>query len=148
MTNRYEIATKVDTAIAKALHISEVAQIARTEARMVKFFLHEWLLLAEKAADLADRKARSGSNSEEVIASVDRIMKRWSKLVRKIYVQETRRVYAMARIAGHKKATRRITSSLQYSEAESQMIVSKASPLPDTEPEPDMGDGSDFEVER
>ena len=127
MTNRYELSQSVDTVIAKALGLSEVSQIARSEARMTKFLLNEWYELVDKAVDIAERKAKAGKNSEEVIASVTRVMKRWSRIVRRVYGKELMRTYSMSRLAAHKKITGQYKGSLQYSESDTAVVkVTKA----------------------
>jgi len=143
--NRYQLSAAVDKAVAKALNLTDVAQIAKTEARMVKFMLNEWLLLVKNASDTGARKAKAGAGSEEIISAINKIMMRWHKLVRSDYSSELKTVYGLARRAGHLKSTRRITSSLQYSESDSAQIVSKASPLPGTDEDPDY-DSLDVEM--
>jgi len=106
-----------DRLIAKALVLSEVAQIARAEYRMNQILNASWNLRSKQAADAAGARARSGSNAKEITALVGRYMDKWSTDVAKPYTNSIAEIYKLARTAGFKKANKNTKSSLQYSSA-------------------------------
>lgn len=106
-----------DRLIAKALVLSEVAQIARAEYRMNQILNAAWNLRAKQAAEAAGVRARSGGKAKEISALVGKYMNKWPNDVAKPYTNSISEIYKLARTAGLKKATKNTKSSLQYSSA-------------------------------
>lgn len=106
-----------DRLVAKALVLSEVAQIARAEYRMNQLLSASWNLRAKQAAEAAGARARSGAGAKEILASVNKYMGKWPTDVAKPYTNSIAEIYKLARTAGLKKANNDTKSSLQYSSA-------------------------------
>jgi SPP1 gp7 family putative phage head morphogenesis protein len=103
-----------DGIVAKALALSEVAQIAKAEQRLREYVYKVWSRLAAQATDKAAQLASQGKSAKQIAAAVDAIMDRWATEVRNTYLKEFEAIYRLARRAGRKKALRRTSASLQY----------------------------------
>lgn len=103
-----------DGIVAKALALSEVAQIAKAEQRLREYVYKVWSRLAAQATDKAAQLASQGKSAKQIAAAVDAIMDRWATEVRSTYLKEFEAIYKLARRAGRKKALRRTSASLQY----------------------------------
>jgi len=115
-----------DVLIAKALRLSEVAQIAKIETRLREYLLKEWRDRSKKAAEKAGSMAERGASSAQIAATIKRIMRPWAKAVTPRFNREIAEVYRLARIAGHKKATRQTKASLQFDTPNATAEVKKA----------------------
>jgi hypothetical protein len=100
--------------IAKALGISEVAQIARLEGRMREFMLAQWNTLAKKAVKRSVGMARSGKSAKQISTAIRRIMESYPRKALPQVLVELDKAYRLARIAGWKKATGQTRASLSY----------------------------------
>lgn len=103
-----------DVAVAKALGISEVARIAKMETRSRDYLLKTWRVQAALAVSAATAASEKGKKAEAVADAVDAVMGKWSKGVLPTYNGNVAKVYELARIAGHKKASGESSGSLQY----------------------------------
>jgi len=103
-----------DQAVAKALGISEVAQIARTETRLREYLLAEWQTRANKAAAQAATLTRKGATARQVNAAVAMGLKPWAEVVAPRMDRELAKVYRLAKIAGWRKATGQTKAPLTY----------------------------------
>jgi hypothetical protein len=110
--------------VAKALAISEVAQIAKIEVGARRALLARWDARAEQAARSAGAVYKSGGTLAAAYAAADKAMRKWESDVGTSYVRSIEDVYKLARKAGWKKATGVYTGSLAYMLGED---VSKAS---------------------
>jgi SPP1 gp7 family putative phage head morphogenesis protein len=106
--------TEIDVVIAKALGVSEVAQIARLETLLRKFIHDKWKARAKRAVKAAVAATKAGKNASQVTSAVNKEMRRWGSDVSNRVGSEFERAYRLARIAGYKKATGQIKSSLTY----------------------------------
>lgn len=116
-----------DEAVAKALGISEVAQIARAEGRMRQFLLAQWMVHARRAVQRAAALARAGKSAKTISAAVRREMVRFPRTTLPRFEKEVDRVYRLARTAGWRKATKQTKASLSYDTPNLTEIL-KASP--------------------
>lgn len=104
-----------DRQIAKALVLTEVAQIARTEVRMREFLTAKWRVRADQSAKRAGAIFAGGGTLSAGYAAIDKIMGRWDEEVAPRYGKDIEDVYFLARDAGWKKANGQTSASLQYS---------------------------------
>lgn len=100
--------------IAKALRLSEVAQIAKIETRLRDYLLKEWRDRSKKATKKAAEMAERGASSAKITAAIKRIMRPWANVVKPRFNREIEQIYRLARIAGHKKVKQFTKASLQY----------------------------------
>lgn len=103
-----------DYLVAKALVLSEVAQIANLEFRIHQLLSAKWRNRTEQAAKRAGAMAGQGDPAAAIDAEVARIMAKWVEDVTKPYTASITDLYKLARTAGWKKVTKQTTSSLQY----------------------------------
>lgn len=114
-----------DELVAKALALSEVARIARTEVRLREYLLAKWRTRSVEAAAAADYAIRHGGGTPAAAVSVvNKTMARWASDVSETYTIALEKAYRLARVAGFKKATGKTKASLQYG----LVAVSKAKP--------------------
>lgn len=137
-----------DVAVAKALMISEMAQIARTEVRMRGYLIAKWNVRAEQAARHAGILVAAGGTLDGALKSVDAVMHRWAQEVAPTVGAEIERIYQLAREAGWKKANGQTKQALQYvvpnlSEVDSSVAKAKKKPklkTPELKPSFDLHD--------
>lgn len=125
-----------DKTVFKALSISEISQMAKIELRLRMYLENKWIVRKKQAISKASSMAGSNKSSNQISSTINKIMNQWSKDVIKTFNKEMREVYKLARIAGHKKATRQTKTSLQYNVPattgdEKTIITKAASRLPD-----------------
>lgn len=112
---RYDIGlVATDTVLAKALGLSETAQIARRESRLRVFMLAAWEKRARGATARGAAVAARGGTASAVESAVDRAMRPWKKDVNPRMDAAVEDIYRLARTAGWKKATGQTTASLTY----------------------------------
>lgn len=114
-----------DILVAKALGLSEVAQMARIETLARRSLVAKWEARASQASRAAGAVYASGGTLASAYAAADKAMKKWAADVSASYARSIRDVYKLGRAAGHKKATGKFKGSLQYVIAED---VEKAKP--------------------
>jgi len=110
----HDFLVEADALVAKALKLSETAQIAKTEQRMRELLLVKWRNRAEQAADAAGRVVAGGGTIEAALRSVDKVMAKWATDVGKRYARDLEDIYYLARTAGWKKGTKQTSVSLGY----------------------------------
>lgn len=110
----HDVVAASDAMVAKALMISDVARIARTEVRMREYMLAKWRIRADQAAARAGAIVASGGSLKSAFKAVDSIMRRWAKEVSSRYEADITEIYRSARLAGWKKASGKTKASLQY----------------------------------
>lgn len=104
----------LDELLIKALKISELSQISRTEVMMRRRLGVAWSKLAAQASRAAGSAAQAsaGDVADRVGDEVDEIMGRWSGQVTERFVADTEKIYRLGREAGWKKGTGRSDASL------------------------------------
>lgn len=107
-----------DELIAKALSLSEVAQIARAEVRARDILLNKWLLRAKEGAHAAGARFASTGHLGSALEAMDEAMAKWQKDVLAPFSLELHTIYKLARVAGAKKASGDTTASLSYNTPE------------------------------
>lgn len=110
----HDVLAASDEAVAKALMVSEVAQIARGEQRIRLHLLEKWRIRSEQAAATAERIIAGGGKIPSALRAVDKAMARWHGDVAERYKQHLGQAYRLARIAGHKKGTGQTKAPLAY----------------------------------
>lgn len=135
-----------DELVAKALVISEVAQIARSEMRARTLLTNLWRVRADQSAKAAQKVIAGGGKLSVALKAVDAVMERFPKDAQRGFTQEMANSYRLARIAGWKKASGRSTASLSYmiadftqQIAEGKEKVRKATKKPKTTALPHFG---------
>jgi SPP1 gp7 family putative phage head morphogenesis protein len=103
-----------DALIAKALVVSEVAQIARSEMRMRVHLLNHWRIRADQAALKAGNAVASGRSLEAALSVSDTVMDKFAGDVERGFKKEIETGYRLARNAGWKKGTGQTKASLSY----------------------------------
>lgn len=103
-----------DEAVAKALAVSEVAQIARLELRSRQMLQVKWAARATQASETAGRVVATGGTLKAAFGAADKVMARWKQDVTAPYLRNIGNAYKLARIAGHKRAIGKYKASLQY----------------------------------
>ncbi len=111
----HDVLAVSDQAVAKALMISEVAQIARVEVRMRELLTLKWRNRVDQASARAGAIFAGGGSLKMAYAAVDKIMSKWSGEVTLSYGADIEELYKLARLAGWKKANGQIGGTLQYS---------------------------------
>ncbi len=106
--------TATDAALAKALGLSETAQIARTETRLRAFILAAWERRARAAVERGAAVAGRGGTARAVETAVDKAMRPWQKDVNPKMGKGVEDIYRLARTAGWRKATGQTTAALTY----------------------------------
>lgn len=136
-----------DIAVAKAVMVSEMAQIARTEMRMRDYLSSKWNVRADQAARHAGILVAAGGTIDGALKSVDAIMHRWAQEVSPTVGAEIERVYHLGRLAAWKKANGQTKQPLQYavpnlSEVDSPITKAKKPKLktPELKPSFDLHD--------
>lgn len=103
-----------DTAVAKALGLSEVAQIARGEGRVRQFMLAQYQAHVAIAVRVAAAMARRGSTARAITAAVRREMAKFPRVAAPKLTKEVGQIYRLSRTAGWRKATGQTRASLTY----------------------------------
>lgn len=103
-----------DELVAKALVISEVAQIARSEMRARTLLTNLWRVRADQSAKAAQKVVAGGGKLSVALNAVDAVMARFPADAKQGFTREMATSYKLARIAGWKKATGQTTASLSY----------------------------------
>jgi hypothetical protein len=99
-----------DVMLAKAAQLSEVSQMAKLEVRLREYLLAKWDVRAAQAA----RAASTKTSAKAITAAVNSVMKKWPADVKSVVSADVKRIYKLARIAGHKKATKQTKLPLAY----------------------------------
>lgn len=110
----HDVLVTSDISIAKALMISEVAQIARLEMRTRDYLTGKWNARAKDASARAGSIVKGGGSLKAVYSAVDKVMGKWAGEVETRVTGDLARVYKLARVAGWKKAKGKTKASLQY----------------------------------
>lgn len=103
-----------DVLVEKAIGINEVARIAKAEIRLRRYLEAKWDRRKAAAVRVATSMAKKRKPYGQIAKAVDREMNKWSGDVLPTFNTELARVYRLARIAGHKKATGQTKASLQF----------------------------------
>lgn len=110
----HDVISVSDEAVAKALMISEVAQIAKIESNMREYLTQKWRLRADQSAKKAGAIYSSSKNLKASFAAVDNVMEKWDEEVSTRFGKDIENIYKLARDAGWKKANGQTSASLQY----------------------------------
>lgn len=103
-----------DALVAKAAMLSEVAQMAKKEQRLREYLLAKWSVRVELALKVAVRLAVAGRKAPVIIRAINAVMALFAKDVDATVRKEVAAIYHLARIAGHKKATKQTKAPLAY----------------------------------
>jgi SPP1 gp7 family putative phage head morphogenesis protein len=113
----YILVASGDDLVAKALVLSEVAQIAKAELRIQELLTAAWQQRSKQAALRAGGLAGGGKSASTIELEIRRVMKKWQTDVSRPFSAVVKKIYKLARVAGHKKATKQSKLSLQYTSA-------------------------------
>jgi DNA-binding HxlR family transcriptional regulator len=103
-----------DMLVEKALGLRELTSIARSELRLRNYVEGIWDIHKTEAIKTAISMAKRLESDKKIASAIEKIMNKWATAILPVYNMEMSRVYRLARIAGHKKATRQTTASLQF----------------------------------
>lgn len=109
----HDVIAMSEVSIAKALMLSEVAQIARLEMRMQRYWLAKWRARAAQATVRA-RAAYAAHGLKSALRAVDVTMGRFPSEVEARTTSDLASIYRLARKAGWEKASGKTRASLQY----------------------------------
>ncbi len=124
-----------DDIIAKALRISELAQMAKIEQRLREFMDRAWDIRRGQASIRARSMAGGGSNAKQIDSAVRKIMLRFPKDTIGRFNRDAQATYKLARKVAFKKGKKRIKGSLafdtpNFTEMEEGVQKAKAQLLP------------------
>lgn len=119
----------LDVVIAKAVKLSEVAQIRQTEQRMFEKLHATWVQLSKTAAKEAGALAAQGKNADACAAAINKVMGRWAPAVTPFFSDATKEIYRLARIAGWRKATKQTTATLSYDDPATAAVQKARKPI-------------------
>jgi hypothetical protein len=128
-----------DVVVAKAMKLSEVAQMGRIETLLRDLYEKKWNALADRATQRAVARyketARSLPNArlKHTLNVVDVEMRRWAPSLEDATRRDVRRVYALASAAGWKKATKQTKAPLIVEVAKADFKVKPSFDLVDEE---------------
>lgn len=105
----------IDDMVAKALKLSEVARMARTEVLLRQYINTKWNKRLKKAVKKATAMAKALKTSSQIAKAIGKEMNNWSTDIKKRFLESVEKLYRNARIAGWKKATKQTKASLSYS---------------------------------
>lgn len=130
----YDRTVVVDDLVAKALKLTEIARIARTETTLRRYINSKWNARLRKATEKATSMARALKPASQIAKAIDKEMGKWAGDVEKRFLESVEKMYRNARIAGWKKATKQTKASLSYTvpsfteEVKKQRAVAEALP--------------------
>lgn len=110
----HDVVAYSDEAVAKALMVSEVAQIARLERRMREFLLGKWRARVQEASRAAGARIAGGGSLAQAYKLVDKSMGKWAGETAPRFGDDAGKAYRLARKAGAKKAQGKTKASLSY----------------------------------
>jgi len=140
LTRIYDGLRAVDTLIAKAIRVDELAQTARIETKLREYIAVQWEDLAKQASRTVTARLRKGKGpvTDAEIAPlnklVDRTMAQWSGRIADRYTEDMRETYELAHIAANKRALGRRKRSMEFTTRPWDTgEVKKAAPIPAAE---------------
>ena len=110
----FEMLAQSDALIAKALGISEVAQIARIESNLRKYIDGKWNELKAQAIKEAHSMAMAGKGHSAISAKVIRTMSRIAFATKGRLSKDVKSIYEKARVAAWRKYREGLTATLAY----------------------------------
>jgi len=110
----YAALVSADVLVEKVVGITEVARIAKAEIRLRRYLEVKWDRKKAAAVRVAASMAKKFKPHAQIAAAVGREMNKWPANVLPTFNTELARVYRLARVAGHKKATGQTKASLQF----------------------------------
>jgi hypothetical protein len=102
------------TLIEKVIGLNEIARIAKAEIRLRRYVEAKWDRRKAAAVQIATSMAKNKKKPKAIASAVAKEMNKWTSDVLPTFNTELARVYRLARIAGHKKATGQTKASLQF----------------------------------
>lgn len=103
-----------DAIIFKALGISEVAKIARTETMLRVYLFQQWKSHGASAIKAAVRTCVSGGNEDAILGTLRAAMSGFASIATERIGHDVEDIYRLARAAAFKKGTGKAKGSLQY----------------------------------
>jgi len=136
----YDGLRAVDTLIAKAIRVDELAQTARIETKLREYIAVQWEDLAKQASRTATASLRKGkglvtdAEITRLNKLIDRTMAQWSGRIADRYTEDLREVYELAHIAANKRALGRRKRGMEFNTRSWDTgEVEKAAPIPAAE---------------
>lgn len=136
----YDGLRAVDTLIAKAIRVDELAQTARIETKLREYIALQWEDLAKQASRTATASLRKGKGPvtdaeiTRLNKLIDRTMAQWSGRIADRYTEDLREVYELAHIAANKRALGRRKRGMEFNTRPwNTGEVEKAAPIPAAE---------------
>lgn len=115
--------------IAKALRVSELAKMAKIEQRAREHLDKQWEIRRKQASLRAKSLTASGKSAKQIVAGVRAVMETWPGAVEDRFNKDQAEVYKLARLIGHKKATKQTKANLAFNTpnfTEQEMATMKA----------------------
>jgi len=113
----------VDSAIAKASSVSEIARIARLETRLRNLASSTWNNRADRSSKKASELVAKGKTTREVVSAINKEMDLWSSDLLPRFLKDFEEIYQLSRTAGWKKANKQTKASLAYNTSQIKTIT-------------------------
>lgn len=116
----YDGIRAVETLIAKAIRVDELAQAARIETKLRQYINAQWEVLSKQASKTAAARIRKGKGPvtdaeiDSMLKAVDRTMALWSGKIGDRYTADLREVYELAHVAAVKRGLGRRRRNMNY----------------------------------
>jgi len=136
----YDQTVMIDDLIAKALKLTEVARIARTETTLRRYINSKWNARMRRATKKAVSMAKDLKPASQISKAIDKEMSKWAGDIEKKFLEAVEKMYRNARIAGWKKATKQTRARLTYEVPSFTEEVKKQRPVAEVLPSFDLVD--------
>ena len=113
----------VDSAIAKASSVSEIARIARLEMRLRNLCSSTWNNRADRASEKAGELVAKGKTTREIVSAINKEMDKWTSDILPRFLKDFEEIYTLSRTAGWKKANKQTKASLTYNTSQIKTIT-------------------------
>jgi hypothetical protein len=94
----------MDAVTIKAIKVSEISQIARSEIRLRNFLLKSWKELTENVVKKASKEINKKTTKKKLNTLIKKEVKKWSKGTKAVFKRELRTTYRLGKTAGTKRA--------------------------------------------
>lgn len=111
---KYRGVVAADLLVSKALKVSEVSQMAKSEVRMREFLIASWAEFSKEAVERVVELTEKSANVEKILKEIDGVMFYWAEEAAPVVSKEMDYIFRLARDLGFKKATRQTEENLNY----------------------------------
>jgi len=101
----------LDATMVKAVKVSEIAQIARSEIRLRNFLLKSWKETTDSAIKKASAEIQKKTTKKKIISLIEKEMNTWENATEGVFEKEITNTYRLGKIAGTKRANGKKTKT-------------------------------------